>query len=234
MDIARAVGRRERLLKVCTLSLPTENFHEPDSSRSSRSSVDGAICKLWLDPARKTQCVASAAVAFASRRPWRVSTRTRCWCVRVIVLAAKGKAFAPDRLIITAPGLATAGSIVGTGRVASGEAPAASSTTTFATYQQRPLLRQHEQTGNSRRARLHAIGAGMGPDSRPATCGSPPHDARFSVRETRIAMVAISARCQRLPADRRRRGARMDLQTGGTTPRNRRVRAIAERVVYRT
>ena len=151
-------------------------------------------------------CIGRCGTRF--RRPWRRSTPTAD--VRVIVLAGRGKAFcAGIDLLDHAGGLAAAGSLSGTEG-----SPVA---------KRRQLyddIRAYQETAscfaNTNKpviAAVHGacIGAGMdlitACDIRLATA-----DAMFSVRETRIAMVADIGTLQRLPRlTRRRRGARMDL-----------------------
>ena len=155
---------------------------------------DGAISTLWLDRPEKLN---SLHRPLWHSIPQAVASLDADPGVRVIVLAGRGKAFcAGIDLIDHAPGLATAGSLSGTEG-----SPVA---------KRRQLyddIRAYQQTAscfaNTNKpviAAVHGacIGAGMdlitACDIRLAA-----HDAIFSVRETRIAMVADVGTLQRLP-----------------------------------
>ncbi len=154
----------------------------------------GAVATLWLDRPEKLNALHRA---LWSSIPAAVAELDADPEVRVIVLAGRGKAFcAGIDLIDHAPSMATGGSLSGKGESVVGKRLALLDD-----------IRRYQDTCSSFAntdkpviAAVHGacIGAGMdlitACDIRIASA-----DAKFSVRETRIAMVADVGTLQRLP-----------------------------------
>jgi enoyl-CoA hydratase len=171
-----------------------ENPHMTEQLANLTIERDGAVAILWLDRPEKLNAL-NRALWYSI--PQALAALDADSAVRVIILAGKGKAFcAGIDLVDHAPGLAGGGSLSGSG----GSAVA----------QRRQLyedIRAYQQTAscfaNTNKPVIAAIhgaclGAGMdlvtACDLRFASA-----DASFSVRETRIAMVADVGSLQRLP-----------------------------------
>jgi enoyl-CoA hydratase len=154
----------------------------------------GAVATLWLDRPEKLNALHRG---LWQSIPDAVASLDADPEVRVIVLAGRGKAFcAGIDLMDHAPGLAGGGSLSGRGESVVGKRLALLDD-----------IRRYQHTGSSLAdtnkpviAAVHGacIGAGMdlitACDIRLAAA-----DAKFSVRETRIAMVADVGTLQRLP-----------------------------------
>ncbi len=155
---------------------------------------DGAVATLWLDRPEKLNALHRA---LWDSIPAAVASLDADPEVRVIVLAARGKAFcAGIDLMDHAPALAAGGSLSGRG-----ESPVAKRRALY------DDVRRYQRTATSfadtnkpviAAVQGMCLGAGMdlitACDIRLASA-----DAMFSVRETRIAMVADVGTVQRLP-----------------------------------
>ena len=155
---------------------------------------DGAVAMLWLDRPEKLNAL-HRALWTRSRPPWPNSTPTPT--VRAIMLAGRGKAFcAGIDLLDHAPSMAGGGSLSGRGESAVGKRRAFYDDARG--YQQ--TVSAFANTNKPVIAAVHGacLGAGMdlitACDIRLASA-----DATFSVRETKIAMVADVGTLQRLP-----------------------------------